>query len=176
MLRFLTIAIVSCLAGACAGPGGSESASADPSIPVSLEVTRISVRDYRTGVFLALLSGSDEERIEFYSEKRDDAVTKVQDPEILAAMIQWFDDKGPGKLTVDGLAPAVGSGATKAIEVRQGERVRHVVRRPDMPPADAARFDEFVYNFQVLYNETYALQSVDSQSTDFRLEPVRSKD
>ncbi len=174
MLRFPMIALVACLAGACAGPRTSRDSTESLAATAPAEPARISLRDYRTGVYLALMSGSDEERIEYYSNMRDDAVTKVQDPEILAAMIQVFDDEGLGSLAQSGPAPAVGGDATKALEVRQGDRIRHLVRRPDMKREDTLVFDEYVMGFQAVYNETYALQAVDSTSTEFRLEPVKS--
>lgn len=162
------------LAGSCAGPGRSDRPGSVTSAADLAEPARIGLRDYRTGVYLALQSGTDEERIEFYSTQRDDAVTKVQDPEVLAAMIEYIDDTRLGELAQEGPAPAVGGQATKALEVRQGERIRFILRRPDMPASDAKAFDEYVAGFQAVYNETYALQAVDGTNTDFRFEPVKS--
>ncbi len=171
MVRHFSIAFQLLLLAACAGPTDRDDASAAASPEAAAPPARISLRDYRSGMYFALARGSAEERLAFYSEKRENAATKVPDPDLFAAMLQLFDHEGLSKIAEEGPAPAVEKVGTKAIEIREGDRIRHVVRMPGM--TDTKGFDEYVLAFSEAYNQTYALQSVD-ESEEFRFEPAKS--
>jgi len=170
MLRHFSAAFQLLLFAACASPADrNEAIAASPD--ASAPPARISLRDYRSGQYFALARGSAEERLAFYSEKRENAATKVPDPDLFKAMLKLFDDEGLSKIAEEGPAPAVDKQGTKAIEIREGDRVRHVVRTQGL--ADIKAFDEYVLAFSEVYNRTYALQSVD-ESEEFHFEPAKS--
>lgn len=165
------LSFVLCLFAACASPSSSKSSATSPAAG---EVLRISLRDYRKGSYFALVSGDEETRVDYYSEQRDEAATKVQTYEVMNALFQVFEDRGLAALSQVGQAPALEAGATKALELRRGEVVKHLVRRPGMKDADARAFEEYVMAFIEVYQQTYALQSVEGDEQSFRFEPAKS--
>jgi hypothetical protein len=173
MPRLLPIVILFALSTACAGPAHTGDGSPGAS-DVALTAARISLRDYRTGTYFALARGSEEERLALYSEKRENAATKVPDADFFQGLLDLFEKDGLAKVAQNGPAPAVDEQGTKALEIREGDRIRHVVRRPGMSDNERKAFDEYVLGFSEVYNHTYALQSVDSQNQEFHFEPVKS--
>jgi hypothetical protein len=124
----------------------------------------VTVRDYRSKLSFSLVGGSDEERVSFYSKKRDDASTKIQTPEIMEELVSFFRKQGLEKRASSGTAPVTTSTATKCIEVRDGDGVRHLLRTPQMPADVANAFEQYVQAFLIVYQETYALQSVEDSN------------
>ena len=164
MLRYLSIGslLAGLLLAALGGLGACASSTVagdDASSP-----RRVTVRDYRSRLTFTLRSGDDRERVDYYSERRDDASTKIQSPDILAGLLELFEKQGLGKHAGQGPAPATTNSATKCIEIHDARGTRHVMRQGDMGPEVARAFEDYVRAFLAIYQDTYALQNVDDSN------------
>jgi len=161
-MKALLLALALCTAaGVCACGSTSHGAGGDGTV-------RVELRDYRSGENFVLVSGDDEERLKYYSERRDDASTKFQTAEIMNALLKHFDKNHLDSISVPGSASPYAqgaSGATKSLQVTRGGETRHALRLASMRAEDARDFHHCVEGFLAVYTNTYALQSVESETS-----------
>lgn len=170
MSRALAIALCLCmtLLLACGSPAAksssapsakTESISAAQAGDLDLPL-RVTYRDARHK--LELVSNSHTDAAALYSQQRANADTKVQTDRAVQALLKEFSARGFDKFARDGRAPS--NNSVPSFEVETPEGVRSL-QRTKAAPADAQKaFNECLYVFQLLYNETQGLQVISNQN------------
>lgn len=136
---------------------------------------RVELRDFQSDQTFALVSGTSEERLEYYSEQRDTAATKVQTNEVMEALLEYFAANGFEEMAIEGQVAAAPGTASKSIEVSSASGTRHALRRDGMTVEDARAFLKCMQAFLELYGHTFALQSVESKA-DFDFQGSERRD
>lgn len=164
------LAIAVALAAGCAAPGPGRG-GADIDGPAA----RVSLSDHRTGGRLTLVNDAqlertgvqgataDDRRATYYSTTRRDAATKITTDEVMAALLDFFDDQGFERAAMEGPAPIGDSEVSQSLEVVVEGRARHLLGRHGMPVGEARAFGSCRDAFVALYNQTYQLQSVETR-------------
>lgn len=151
---FLALLLASA-AGACAAPGPSVSDGQGRALRVSLLTG--------SGNF-ELVSTSHTSRVELYSKAREAASTKVQEDEVMEALIERLEDMGYRAHARPGSAPSLSGGAVAtALEVQE-EGVFSWWGVGSGSTVDERRdFLTLQNDFLKLYNVTQGYQSVSNE-------------
>lgn len=159
---FVFAALPLLVLAACAGPRSSNYSSSGESNYISPNgAIRVTFRDYRSGLVMNLLNESHSDPVEFYSQPRNDASTKIQTDEIVDALLEVFDAKGFERMQYEGPAPQNGGGASRAIAVERRGRIQHIVFRPQDARTDRLAFNDCAAAFLEISNLTYGAQTVE---------------
>src|SRR5204862_5535718 len=90
--------------------------------------------DYRSGMHLGLVNESHSDPAEFYSQKKklEDSLTKVGHDEVVAALVERFEEHGFFKVSQPGPSPASGAGVwTTALDVERKGATSHLTIGPN---------------------------------------------
>lgn len=151
----LTLAVLlASLLAACQ----SASAAGDdkPGIP-----TRISWRDYRVEQLLELVNEAHTDRLEQYSEGREDANRKVQSDEIVAALVEHMRSGKYAAFWQPGPAPTAPDGSSMwSLEIEDQSGTFSLVEHTGLALEDKRARRELRQAFIDTYNLTYSLQAV----------------
>ena len=153
-MHSVRLLLVLVLLGSCASTGGS--GLPDP----ESERVRVTLLDFESGNEFALVNEGSVDKLEFYSEARSNANTKVATDEIVGAVVELLEIEGVWSRMVEGAA-VPGAGATKAIEVVSGDRVRHVLRRGTDSTEDLLAFRNCQLGFLTIYQNVTSLQAIE---------------
>lgn len=119
--------LLACSACASSKSDESEASSAVADAAAGVPV-RVAVLEYQHSVRIELVNNSHTDKLEQYSEIRPDASRKVQDDDVMAALLEYLDQEGFSRLAVPGLAPAMGSRLTTwALEIETPTSKRHIL-------------------------------------------------
>lgn len=170
---FVPLAVL--LLGACTSnePDGASSATSEPDAPAFVgPPSRITWRVYKSGqaapgpgTEITLVNQSHTDRLEFYSEVRQSASTKVQNDEIVAALVEFFvDEEDFEDYAIQGSAPAGAIGqATQSLELEVDAQRRHMLWGVDRPAAERDCFTACRDALMYIWNDTYAAQAVENE-------------
>jgi hypothetical protein len=158
MKRLLTLLSCYALLSACASTSSGYSGEGPV---VDAAPGRVTFIDYSDFVRLNLVNMAHSDPVEYYSEVRSTASTKITYNEVFAAMIQYFDDQGFSRLSQPGYAPPSGSRETvQALEVETEAGTRFLVYGKRSTEAERKTFRECVVAWQEVFNRTQQAQAV----------------
>lgn len=158
MFRALPVVLLALLVHACTSPS---SQSDGPSSSTDVEPGRLTLIVYRDGLRLSLVNQAHGDLVEFNSEVREDANTKVTYNELVEGVIGYYADNGFYEMAVRGRAPLENrDGSGQAIEVETPKGTYFVMPDPGMSLEDAKQFHEFRQVFIEAYNYSPQAQSV----------------
>jgi hypothetical protein len=182
-LQLLGLLLGLFLPSACSSPKGSskDAASGDPranrSEPISdedwnkLKPARphgepqaVHFTDSRSQRRLALVNESHTDPSEQYSQRRkaEDAMTKVGHDEVVAALLERFEEHGFFKLAESGPAPSAGAGTwNMTLEVERKDGLRHMALGAASTSAQRECFTLCRTDFVQLYSSILGLQAVE---------------
>jgi hypothetical protein len=147
----------------CLGPGGSEGLSA-----------RITLRqsgDAGPAVF-ELRSESHTDRIDFYSTARDGASVKIMRDDLMAALLEGFEQAGYRNFAAPGKGPRdLAGGVRKVIEVERDGSVTHLSTALTSPPDRLGLMAELTLAFFGAYNSIKSYQTIESDDGTIFLGP-----
>jgi len=159
---FVFAALPLLVLAACAGPRSGRYSSSSASNYISPDgPIRVTFRDYRSGLVMNLLNESHSDPVEYYSQPRNDASTKIQNDEIIDALIEVFEAKGFERMKFDGPAPQHGGGASRALAIEKHGRIQHIVFRQEDARANRLAFNDCAAAFLEINNLTYGAQTVE---------------
>ncbi|MBK7641485.1 MAG: hypothetical protein IPJ19_00305 [Planctomycetes bacterium] len=186
---------LSCLllvGAACSSPGGSakDTADKDPRANRSEAISDeewdklraprphgdpLAVRftDFRSNRRLGLLNESHTDPAGQYSEKRklEDSMNKIGHDEVVAALVERFEQNGFFKLAQDGPSPNAGGSAwTMTLEVERKAGRKHMSLGPASTPKEREVFNACSMDFVQLYSSILGLQAVD-HAPDWQSQP-----
>lgn len=129
MAREIAVLALFLASSACASSkpdeSGANSAVADAASGVPV---RVAVLEYQHSVRVELVNNSHTDKLEQYSKIRPDASRKVQDDDVMAALVEYLDQEGFERLALPGLAPAMGSRLTTwALEIETPTSKQHIL-------------------------------------------------
>jgi hypothetical protein len=149
---------------ACGSPAansssGGETMTASKAGDLDLAL-RVTYRDTRHK--LELVSSSHTDAANLYSKQRTSADTKVQTDRAVQALLKEFETRGFDKYAREGRAPS--NNSVPSFEVETPDGVRTLLKSKAAPLEAQKSFNECLYVFQLLYNETHGLQVISNQS------------
>jgi len=143
----------------------SASCASTSSAPAELELpTRISFRDYRGDTHFSLVNEGHTSRVELYSSKRSNAITKVASDEIVAALLEFIDGSSYADYARNGQAPVRASQWIQAIEVQSGNGIDHILLAAKSTDSSETRtFRKVRDAFLDTYNNVFQAQAVQAE-------------
>lgn len=160
MLRSLILLIVCLSAAACGSPGSSDYSKADiTGIPMTIKYV-----DYRNNIVCRLVNDSHSDRLETYSEERNDAGTKVASDEIVAVTIERMLEQKFETNSLRGLAPIRSTEYTSALEIDDPAGVRYIALTPQSTVPEFNIMQECRTTFLAVYSNVYGAQRVNNPS------------
>ena len=158
MLRALPLFLLAFLLHACTSPA-TETARRDSA--ASVGPARITLVVYRDNFRLTLVNEAHGELVEFNSQLRENANTKISYNELVEGVIGYYEENGFFDLAIRGRAPLEArTGAAQAIEVESPRGTYFLMPDQGMTPEQIKTFNEFRQLFIEAYNFTPQLQSV----------------
>jgi len=158
LVTLSVLALVGLASGCASGSGGSGRPA------ITGHPQRVAYYDFRTRLHIELVNESHTDRVEQYSEKRADASRKVQSDEVLEGLVDALEGAGFKKLSLAGGAPlGGGEGVMMAVEIEDGDELRHVLGVKGMPAKDKQSVLRMAQGIVEIYNATYSLQAVDTK-------------
>lgn len=166
LLRSLWIALLGLFASgallaSCAAPGGASSSSR-----LSEEegaAARVTFVDYRTSVRMNLVNEAHTDPVKYYSEKRVTANTKVTSNEVLARMIEHFDEQGFSRYATAGFAPARGdAGTLQSLEIETPSGTKFLLNGDGVSDPARRAFRECRTAFMQIQELTFQAQAVEN--------------
>jgi hypothetical protein len=155
MPHVFTVLLLVCTA-ACASSATSGAEDAPP--------TRVSFRDYRGGTHFSLVNENHTDRVDLYSVKRTNAITKVASNILVADLMDSIDDSGYDQQAHAGRAPVRSDQWIQSIEVESPDGTSHILMAARMRDDAAAKtFRKVRDAFLDTYNGIFQAQSVESQ-------------
>jgi len=158
-------------------PAGAKDARATRSEPISDEdwnsVRRerphgdplaVRLTDFHSNRRLALVNESRTDPSEQYSQRRksEESMTKVGHDEVVAALVERFEEHGFFKLARAGPAPAAGSGNwSTTLEVERKDGARHMALGANSSAKEREVFALCRSDFVQLYSSILGLQAVE---------------
>jgi hypothetical protein len=144
---------------ACASPDAS---AAEESHAVLL----VTLHDFKTGERFELASESHTDRVEYYSDERDDAARKVVNDEIMAAFVGELGSQGFTARARTGRAPRIGTGEVIrwGLEIDGDTNQAHWLVGTGSRPDEWQAFQRCRDMFLELYNFTVSYQAVENAS------------
>jgi hypothetical protein len=119
--------------------------------------------DFRSNRRLELVNESHTDPATLYSEKRkrEESMTKVGNDEVVAALVERFEEHGFFKIAEAGPAPAAAAGAwTMTLEVERKDGRRHLALGSGSSTKQREVFALCRSDFVTLYSSILGLQSV----------------
>ena len=120
--------------------------------------------DFRSNRKLSLVNESHTDPSEQYSQTRraDDAMIKVGHDDVVAALLERFEEHGFFKLAEAGPAPSAGAGTwNMALEVERKDGLRHMALGAASTAAQRECFTLCRADFVQLYSSILGLQAVE---------------
>jgi len=120
--------------------------------------------DFRSNLRLELVNESRTDPTAQYSQKRkaSEALTKVGHDEVVAALVERFEDQGFLKLAQPGPSPTAGAGTwTMTLELERKEGLVHLSIGSGSSAKEREIFGLCRTDFATLYNSILGLQSVE---------------
>jgi len=128
---------------------------------MSARPARVSLIQYGQVQRLNLVNEAHTDPVEFYSEERSSASTKITSNEVLAAMLDYFDDQGFSTFATQGYAPRQGAtGERSSIEVETQGGVHHLMYAQGQSQEALKTFRECQLAWLEIYNLTQQAQVV----------------
>jgi len=126
----------------------------------------VTLRDYQNGARFELASESHSDPVEYYSDKREDAVRKIQTDEIMSAFLGELDRSGLGTHGRTGHAPELGKSdvVSWGIEVETPAQSVHWMVGKGSALEEWKQFQRCRDVFLQLYNVTVSYQTVQNES------------
>jgi hypothetical protein len=168
MARLLLLAPLLLLAACSSQRSGTT--SSDPNAPEQKptpgEPVRMTVYDYRTPIQFELVNQSHTTKVDQYSKVRklEEASRKVQEDEVMAALLVWENDNGFQKFAQQGSAPALRSGMrTWALEIETPAGTRYIMEASTASVEDKKQMRKLRDAVIEIFNNTQSWQAVDVQ-------------
>lgn len=120
--------------------------------------------DFRSNRRLALVNESHTDPADQYSQRRklEDSMTKVGHDEVVAALVERFEEQGFFKLAQKGPAPTAGAGTwTMVLEVERKDGPRHMALSTGSSAKEREVFALCRSDFVTIYSGILGLQAVD---------------
>lgn len=143
-------ALLSILASACASTGNLVTGTA----------AQMRFFEYRGGLTMTVVNESHTDRVELYSEERDNASTKVAPDEVMDALIDRVKEFNFAKFAKDGPAPKTSTLWSQAIEVETAKGTMHMLVGPELSDEAKSSFRRSREAFLQIYNNVYGAQTV----------------
>jgi hypothetical protein len=124
----------------------------------------VRLTDFHSGRRLSLVNESRTDPSEQYSQRRtsEEAMTKVGHDEVVAALVERFEEHGFFKLAQTGPAPAAGAGTwSTTLEIERKDGPRHMALGPSSSAKEREVFALCRSDFVQLYSSILGLQAVD---------------
>ena len=165
MLRFVPFLMTCVFLGACVAPGSSDDRSIGESSMDDAEPGRVTFIDYSDFVRLNLVNVAHSDPVEFYSEVRTTASTKITYNEVFDAMLDYFDDHGFSKVAQPGYAPSTGSREIlQVLEVQTENGTKFLPYGSGASEEQRRVFKDCVLAWQEVFNRTQQAQAVSNTS------------
>lgn len=116
--------------------------------------------EYRSAHTMTVVNESHTDRVQLYSEKRDEASTKVARDEVMEALIERVRKVGFANYAEEGPAPATSSQWSQGIEVKTDKGTHHMLVGPGVDRGAANAFRQSREAFLGIYNNIFGAQSV----------------
>jgi hypothetical protein len=157
--------------GAPGGAGSSSRLSAQEANPA-----RVTFVDYRTSVRMNLVNEAHTDPVKYYSEKRVTANTKVTSNEVLARMIEHFDDQGFSRYATAGFAPARGdAGTLQSLEIETSSGTKFLLNGDGVSEPARRAFRECRTAFMQIQELTFQAQAVENSGGNAVFQTPTSK-
>jgi hypothetical protein len=157
--------------GAPGGAGSSSRLSAQEANPA-----RVTFVDYRTSVRMNLVNEAHTDPVKYYSEKRVTANTKVTSNEVLARMIEHFDDQGFSRYATAGFAPARGdAGTLQSLEIETSSGTKFLLNGDGVSEPARRAFRECRTAFMQIQELTVQAQAVENSGGNAVFQTPTSK-
>jgi hypothetical protein len=157
--------------GACASPSPGAGASSGRLSAEEATPARVTLMQYRDSMRLNLVNEAHTDPVEYYSDVRSDASTKITSNEYLRAMLDYFDEQGFSKYAQAGYAPRQGSpGELQALEVETEDGVHFLLYDKHATKPALETFVQCVMAWQEVYNRTLQAQAMTNSGRDVRFE------
>lgn len=156
---FLGLVLLLACSACTSGPAASGSGSP----------TRLLLRDYRTMQEFEIVNDAYDDRIAFYSQKRNRGQTmrKFQSDGELNGMLGFLDDQGWGKYSQTGNAPSDGAAViTSAFELERDGKTTHWKIGNGSEADMRQAFLDCKLTFVSFYQATQGFQTVDGAEFD----------
>ncbi len=128
------------------------------------EAQSVRFTDFRSNRRLSLVNESHTDPSEQYSQRRkaEDAMTKVGHDEVVAALLERFEEHGFFKIAEAGPAPTAGAGSwNMTLEVERKDGLHHMALGASSSNAQRETFALCRADFVQLYSSILGLQAVE---------------
>jgi hypothetical protein len=168
LLKGLLVAALALLG--CVGPGASSTAR--PGAPQG--AARLTFVDYRTKVRMTLINEAHTGKVEFYSQKRANANTKITTNEIMGHLLARLEDQGFNGHAQPGSAPLRGAaGELQSLELNTREATVFLVNSSALNDEARTSFRQCRLAFMQIQEITSQAQSVDDPTGRAVFQPER---
>lgn len=161
----LILGALLCIASlsSCGSTGSSSSSSSRLSAEDGTPA-RVTFVDYRTNVRMTLVNEAHTDPVKYYSEKRVTANTKITSNEVMAKMLEHFDDEGFNRHATGGYAPATGDGRSslQSMEIETADGTIFIVNGEGTSDAARQSFRTCRTAFMQIQELTLQAQAVDN--------------
>ncbi len=137
----------------------------------------VALQDFRNARRFTLLDDATHSRVEQYSEVRAEANTKILTAEVMDALTEYLRSNGFDELGRAGRLPdSAGTGVAWGLELREGDRVSHVL---GYPPGLTGEQQQTLRALRVAFLETfnhvYSMQAVELKpgESPFKAPPTK---
>jgi hypothetical protein len=146
------ILILSLLAACAATPGASVDGVGAPA--------RVTFSELRNGVTMTLVNESHSDPLALYSQVRNRPGPKVTTDEVMAAMLDHFEDEGWGRFASAGAAVAITPETYQTLEVDSDGHTTHLLNGPRTPEEARGAFRRCLLAFLQVQELTQQNQAV----------------
>ncbi|MBC8451271.1 MAG: hypothetical protein H8D72_01035 [Planctomycetes bacterium] len=130
----------------------------------------IRFQDFRGGgTRLSLANEASQDRVDYYSQTRNDAGLKVTSDEIMNALVEVFEDEGFWDTARPGTAPSGASAPTEGgytlhgiLSLETSSRAGWITFRKGLTTGDLELFQSCSQAFIAIYNSTAGYQRIDN--------------
>lgn len=153
-LSFLVSSAFLALAAGCAS---------SPKTPESAKVL-VALQNYQTGQRFELASESHTDRVTYYSSERPDAARKIQQDDVMLALVAELEKLEYGAHARQGNAPSTGNESTRwALELASDARTLNWTIGTGNAKDEWLAFQKCRDTFLELYNVTMSFQTVQNE-------------
>jgi hypothetical protein len=143
---------------------------------VEARPARATLIQYGKVIRLNLVNEAHTDPVEYYSQARSDASTKVTSNELLAAMLDYFEDQGFAHHAREGYAPHSGTrGELLSLEVETEQGVQHLMYAEGQSKAALRAFVDCRKAWQEAFNMTQQAQAVTNAGGGVFFEKQKAK-
>ena len=177
--RAARLVLAALLATACTSTGDDAPTDA---AAVAGPPTQVTWHLFKTGQVIALVNEAHTDRVELYSQVREEAGPKVTTDAIMDGLVDFFvDEQHFDEHAQPGPAPTAGTEQySQAIELRVDDDVSHMLLGPSSTPEQRETFNACAEAVMTIWNWTYQAQAVQNeQGKDIFVQPgtnIRYKD